>query len=91
VLAAGGTGFWQTLLIGCIAPALGLIAWTITWWRKRGAERREVDRREDTLWGFTDGQGRYHTGVIDSYGDQIKNLRLDTDEIHDILERNGLR
>lgn len=89
--AGNNVGFWDLLLVACIAAALGLIPWTIGYLRKRGGTRREDDRREDTLWGYTDATGIRHLGLIESQGEQIKNLRLDNDEIHEILERNNLK
>ena len=89
--SGGGVAFWQALLIGAIAPMLGLIAWTIRYLRTRGADKVAEQRREDAYWGYTDAQGIRHIGIIDSHTAQITNLRADNDEIHEILERNNLR
>jgi hypothetical protein len=47
--------------------------------READAERqvkvqRELDRREDQLWGYIDSQGIRHIGVVDTVNELKKNL-----------------
>ena len=66
--------FWQALLIGAIAPFLTLVGATIIWLRRRGGDKREDERREDTLWGYTDSTGIRHVGVLEAHEERIKRL-----------------
>lgn len=87
---APSSGFWLTLLIGCIPVAIALGSAAIWQFRHRGEAKREDERREDTLWGYTDSTGIRHIGAIEGQMMTQKKQGEDIQKIFEILDRGGL-